>query len=55
MPKMNAVVVEELVAEEVEGMAVVAEVSADDVAEALASGDYDLYSDLHKEVYGRRP
>jgi len=31
------------------------EVSVEMLAEAFLSGDWDFYSDLHKDVYGRRP
>lgn len=31
------------------------EVGLEMVAEAFLSGDWDYYSDVYKEVYGRRP
>ena len=57
MPKMNAVVVAELL-EEVNELAVV-EVEEVDLwsamEDALNDGNWELYSDLHKERYGCRP
>jgi hypothetical protein len=57
MPKMNAVVVAELL-EEVNELAVV-EVEEVDLwsamEDALSEGNWELYSDLYKERHGCRP
>ena len=55
MPKVNEVVVKELVAEELEGMAEVSFVSAEMLDHALACGNIDLWNELYKERHGRRP
>lgn len=55
MPKVNEVVVKELVAEEVEGMADTSSVSAEMLEHALACGNIDLWNDLYKERHGCRP
>lgn len=57
MPKLNQVVVAKLV-EEVEELAVVEMVEVDmwgAMEDALREGNWELYSDLHKERYGCRP
>lgn len=57
MPKMNAVVVASLV-EEVKELEVVEMVEVDlwgAMEDALNEGNWELYSDLHKERYGCRP
>jgi hypothetical protein len=55
MPKVNAVVVKELVAEELEGMAEVSFVSVEMLEHALACENIDLWNDLYKERHGCRP
>jgi hypothetical protein len=57
MPKMNAVVVAELL-EEVNELAVVEVEEVDTLSameDALSEGNWELYSDLYKERHGCRP